>query len=288
MKVWVAKAALPLILTVGVIAAWGVALGSTDTAGRPRAWIDAPIDGTVLRLGSVKIQAHGGGVDEIDRIRLFADDVEIATRAPTPDGRVATATFVWSAPTGDHILTVRAHGAGGWGPTSEAVHIRIADGPDRAVVTTSTTMAPGRTTTTSPTATTSTTSSSTTTIAVPPPTAATSPPATSAAPPITTRLPGLTLLVDAQPNPGHEGEPVTIIANLQGVAGHDATITIEATENPRNPASRLVTIGTCRTSPCVIVHTFTIRGRYQYRATAVTDDGRRAASSTKTLNVVWK
>ena len=97
---------------------------STSGIAAPPAWIDAPLDGSVLPLAPVAIVAHASDPTGIERFEFSIDGSVVAQGAGDgPSGVILTAHKVWTpALPGTYTLQVRAQNAGGsWGSPAEAI-----------------------------------------------------------------------------------------------------------------------------------------------------------------------
>ncbi|MCZ7528473.1 MAG: hypothetical protein M5U14_20140 [Acidimicrobiia bacterium] len=212
-----AKLAAVLAVTGGAASAGWVAAAparpTPDPVATARAWIDDPLDGTVLPPGPVEVVAHATDPDGVVELVLSVDGEELATR-PAGGERLARASFVWE-PSDDGSYELRVVGrdrSGDEGEPGTAAVLVSADAEvpaGRSATTTPATTAPGETTTTVPETTTTTIAGPSTTRPGPPATSAppgtappvTPPPATTSvtAPPVPTTAPATTT---TQPCPG--------------------------------------------------------------------------------------
>ena len=110
-------------------------------ADAPRAWIDAPLDGTQLPLGPVEIVTHASAPDGVALIQLQVNQQVMTEKSPdeVSDG-LALANFIWTAEEpGEYLLTVAAREAdGAWGPYASAV-IQVGEIPQTELEITPTT-----------------------------------------------------------------------------------------------------------------------------------------------------
>jgi len=97
----------------------------------PLAWIDAPLDGTRLPLGSIEIVTHASAPGGVALIQLQINQQVMTEKKPDEiSNGLALANFVWT-PTepGEYLLTVSAREAdGAWGPYASAV-IQVGEVP---------------------------------------------------------------------------------------------------------------------------------------------------------------
>lgn len=171
--------------------------------GVAAAWIDAPVDGAHVALGTVEVVAHATAPGGVVEVVLTDGGIEVATAA-ADGGVLVDATFDWEPEVpGLHLLAVRGRdGEGALGPEGTAtVHV---DGEASVTTTTSpvdatTTTAPGTSTTatTVPASTTAPTTTAATgpTIVLPPPSPSpqpTPPPSPTPVPPPPTTAPACT------------------------------------------------------------------------------------------------
>jgi len=92
-----------LLLTLSLmLAACGAA------AQGPTTWLDRPLDGAILPLAPVTIQAHASDADGVASFQFFVDDAPLVTTS-ADGGRLGTATVEWN-PTEPGTYTVRARG----------------------------------------------------------------------------------------------------------------------------------------------------------------------------------
>jgi hypothetical protein len=84
-------------------------LAACGAAGQgPVIWLDRPLDGAVLPLAPVTIQAHASDADGVANIQFFVDDAPLVT-ASAEGGRLGTAMVEWN-PTAPGTYTIRARG----------------------------------------------------------------------------------------------------------------------------------------------------------------------------------
>lgn len=74
----------------------------------PMTWLDRPLDGAVLPLAPVTIQAHASDADGVASFQFFVDDAPLVTTS-AEGGRLGTATVEWN-PTAPGTYTIRARG----------------------------------------------------------------------------------------------------------------------------------------------------------------------------------
>ncbi len=88
----------------------------------PMTWLDRPLDGAVLPLGPVTVQAHASDADGVASFEFFVDDDPLVT-APAAGGRLGEATVGWT-PTEPGTYTIRARGIDTQGnPGSDATSV---------------------------------------------------------------------------------------------------------------------------------------------------------------------
>lgn len=147
-----------LLLTSGL-----VAIGAPWT--QPQAWIDQPLNGSLLPLQPVVVTAHATDPDGVASVDLIVDGEAVGTVVVAPPANITVVDFTWIAGApGRYQLTVRGQGVTGKGSvTSVLVSVEGADtavptaspSPDSqptATPTTSPTAQPTVTTTAAPTA----------------------------------------------------------------------------------------------------------------------------------------
>ncbi|MDH4207544.1 MAG: Ig-like domain-containing protein [Anaerolineae bacterium] len=84
-------------------------LAACGTAAQgPMTWLDRPLDGAVLPLAPVTIQAHASDADGVASFQFFVDDAPLVT-ASAEGGRLGTAMVEWN-PTTPGTYTIRAQG----------------------------------------------------------------------------------------------------------------------------------------------------------------------------------
>lgn len=293
MKAWISKAAIPVLLATGGVVAWSVS-GPTAVATTPRAWIDAPIAGSVFTSGPIAVQVHASASGGVDAIQLNADGTTVATTTPKGDERLSGATLTWNGRPGIHSLTVRAKSGGTWGRLSHPVPVTIGELATASRVPhrgpTATTITPGGSSTSSSTSATSESTSttaplaSTTTSGNTSPTQPTSPPrpTTPGGTHSPTTLMPLTPPAVAVNNTEVDfGDPVLFSAISEISSPHTLSIELRYQTD-----STFTTIANCSGSPCRQEYSaFRYYGIYYFRAQITTDDGRTITSSLKTLKV---
>lgn len=97
-------------------------------SGEPRAWIDAPLDGSSLPLGPVAVVAHGAHPRGLALLEFSVDGDPYRNPGPPDDPQAALVTWhqVWDPPgPGTYLLAVRAQShAGAWSAPA-AAHVTI-------------------------------------------------------------------------------------------------------------------------------------------------------------------
>ncbi|MHB1132204.1 MAG: hypothetical protein ACYC4L_07410 [Chloroflexota bacterium] len=90
--------------------------------GAPRAWLDAPLDGSTLAPGRAQLLAHASHLGGIAEVEFSADGAVLARLAPAdPRLSLVTASQPWEATPGSHVLRVRARDIGGaWSEVAQA------------------------------------------------------------------------------------------------------------------------------------------------------------------------
>jgi hypothetical protein len=87
----------------------------------PQAWVDAPLDNSVLPLAPYEIVFHITDQEEVARGELSINNQVVATLDnPQAGKKLATLKYAWNptAP-GEYLLSVRAQGTSGdWGPVA--------------------------------------------------------------------------------------------------------------------------------------------------------------------------
>ncbi len=290
---WISKAAIPVLLAAGGVVAWSVS-GPTAATTTPRAWIDAPIAGSVFTTGPIVVQVHASASGGVDAIQLNADGTTVATTTPKGDERLSGATLTWNGQPGIHSLAVRAKSGDTWGRFSRPVPVTIGNLATASRVPhrgpTATTSVPGESTTSSSTSvsgeSTSTTApnASTTTSDNTSPTQPTSPtrpttPGGTHSP--TTLVPLTPPAVAVNSSEVDFGDPVLFSAISEIEVPHTLSIELRYQTD-----STFATIANCSGSPCRQEYSaFRYYGIYYFRARISLDDGRTITSSPKTLKV---
>lgn len=96
---------------------------SPATIGGPQAWIDMPLDGSVLPLASVAIVAHASDPTGVSRFEYSINGSVVAdSPGDSPYQALLTSHQAWTpAAAGIYTLRVRAQNAGGaWGDVAES------------------------------------------------------------------------------------------------------------------------------------------------------------------------
>jgi hypothetical protein len=172
--------------------------GGTAGAGTPaaQAWIDDPIDGSVVPPGPVAIVAHAYDPGGTTELAVLIDGVLLQSTVPSGAGAVlVSAEWSW-VPGGEGVYIIEVIGRGSGGeaglPGRAVVEVRTVSAPSDPLPGVSTTTTSTTTTTAAPTTTTAppttTTAAPTTTTAAPTTTTA-APTTTTAAPPCTPPAP---------------------------------------------------------------------------------------------------
>ncbi|HJX38244.1 MAG TPA: Ig-like domain-containing protein [Anaerolineae bacterium] len=91
-----------LLTTSLMLAACGAA------AQGPMSWLDRPLDGAVLPLAAVTIQAHASDADGVASFQFYVDDAPLVTTS-AGGGRLGMAMVEWN-PTEPGTYTIRARG----------------------------------------------------------------------------------------------------------------------------------------------------------------------------------
>lgn len=115
-----------LFLLAGVLLT-GCASPNAPIAAGPTTWIDSPLDGSTLPLGTVQIVLHAASQAGIQSVELTVDGRALSQVSPTsPQDHIVNVQTDWSPPaSGDYQLKARAvDGSGATGEYAQAlVHI---------------------------------------------------------------------------------------------------------------------------------------------------------------------
>jgi hypothetical protein len=192
------------LLALSVVVLWASAMvGLAAATQGGQAWVDDPLDGTLVTSAPVIIVAHATDPAGVTLARLVVDGQVIAETAAA-GASLVTVEFAWTPP-GDGLFLIEVSGAsqsGVWGQTGSVVLEVLLD----AAPPTTTTTAPSRTTTTIRQTTTTGRPTSTTT--APPPTTASTTSTTYATTTSTTR-PDPTTTSTTRPEPTTTTERTT-------------------------------------------------------------------------------
>ena len=97
-------------------------------AGGPRAWVDAPLDGTSLSLPvTYPVVCHGTDASGVSVLEFSADGNVLETASnPSPSQTLFTARFAWQPTTpGSYILRCRAQNPDGQWSGAAAVQVEV-------------------------------------------------------------------------------------------------------------------------------------------------------------------
>ncbi|HEY7565502.1 MAG TPA: Ig-like domain-containing protein [Acidimicrobiia bacterium] len=133
------------LLALSVVVLWATAMVSLAAATEGgQAWVDDPLDGTLVTSAPVAIVAHATDPAGVTLVRLSVDG-QVVTETAASGATLVTVEFSWTPP-GDGLFLLEVSGssqAGVWGqPGAIVLEVLLDAGP------TTTTTAPSRTTTT--------------------------------------------------------------------------------------------------------------------------------------------
>ena len=182
----------------------GASPSAVQTDGRSMAWLDAPLDGSVIVLGPVDVTAHAASPDGVASLELVANGVDPAQESAQDSAAVSSAAggsnfevavFEWEPPgLGVFDLVVTGVENDGDRTASTSARVEIVEPP---ASTTSTTTPATTTTTTTPTTTTTVPATTTAPATTVPPTV----PSTTSAPTVpTTTAPAPSTTVACTPD----------------------------------------------------------------------------------------
>jgi hypothetical protein len=122
------------IVSLVLACLWLAACGPQGaTGGSPLAWIDVPLDGSVLAVAPLDVMSHAADPSGITQFELRVNGAVISTDAsPDTKSTLATISQTWSpAAPGDYTVQVRAENPAGTWSDYATVNVRIGF-PDRS------------------------------------------------------------------------------------------------------------------------------------------------------------
>lgn len=147
-SIWLAACSLPL----------------SQTSNGPQAWIDKPLNGSLLPLAPVEVLSHASDLGGVANIELSVNGSVVAVSpSPNPSETLVNVTQTWTPPQpGNYLLQVRAQNSGGvWGAYASAtITITGGDAEEPARTEIAPTLTPTLTPEASPTSTLSPTATS--------------------------------------------------------------------------------------------------------------------------------
>ncbi|TFH33624.1 MAG: SH3 domain-containing protein [Anaerolineales bacterium] len=124
------RAAGQVLLVISIIlAGCNFNLGSAGSG--PRAWIDAPLEGSVLEPGQVLVQSHVSDAAGVVEVALIVNGAQIRVDSPTgADIPITSINQAWDASLpGDYTLEILPKNSAGEVGRSLPIHVRVAGSP---------------------------------------------------------------------------------------------------------------------------------------------------------------
>ncbi len=117
----------PTLLFCLILIAGTTACAQAAGPAGPRAWFDAPLDGSTVSLGTpVPVVSHAYAQEGVTEMFLAVNDEPYWRGAPTKSGTFAETAYEWRPDKeGDYVLLVKAHTASGAASLPATVRVKV-------------------------------------------------------------------------------------------------------------------------------------------------------------------